>query len=249
MKKKRKIVGSVRQGIDRKGHVFYSDSSGIRISKKQFIKKYIDENEPPEKLLSGEAQTLYKKEIQKPFIVRLENGRFAPKIIQEYAREKAEENGTTVRDLITKNPELLKILHDASYDFSVSAKAEYHGGQVRFDKRHIFDKISEHNGPIFIEKTHHTKTSALSFFQKQVLKDVHEIREDNDGANPYFVSYEGKYNARTNTLYLPGTYSDYQIDTKELHLKKAIKDENKKNAKKQQRKPNPGNRNTKRTKK
>lgn len=246
--KKKKEIKQVFQKIDKNGRIRLTDERGVFISKKDFIKTYVDKNEQPENLISGELTTLYKKEIAKPFIVKFGNKK-APKEVSEYLEVIAKENFTTVRKLVTDNPEILEIAKKSSYDFSLSVKAkEKRDGNisVRFDKRQMFDKIKSRTGKIFIGKIEYTKDEAIKYFLKQTLLDIAEITEDNNGAIPYFVSYDGKYNAATNELFLPNSYTDFVIDTKPKN--KNVK-KGKKSTKKVSAKPNQRNRNKQRTKK
>jgi len=224
MKRKKvyKPVGNISQVVSKDGVIRYKDQRGIFVKMKSFVSQAVAENESPEIFLTGKARTEYTKEINKPFILKI-NGKKAPKEIREYLKHIAGEQGITERQL-SKNKDIMTVLKEASFDFEVSAKAKVQDGtrgkikydklgRVQFDKSIIFEKINNHNGKIFIGKKEYTKKQALIYFQKQVLKDVAEIREMNDGANPYFVSYEGKLNAAFNILYLPESYENYQIES------------------------------------
>lgn len=275
-KKKYVPIGNISQVITKNGFVKYKDERGIFISTKNFVNQKIEIGETPETFLSGKAVTLYSKEASKPFILKV-NGRKAPKVLQQYFKDIASEQGISERELF-RNKDVLQVIQDASIDFTMSAKAQtIEGtrgvikydtkGRVKFDKHIIFEKINEHSGKILIGKKEYSKDEALIYYQKQVLRDVNEIRELNENANPYFVGYEGKYNAALNVLELPVSYSDYQIEsppptakketpekqskakTKIAKNEKPAKTKNKTSNKKISVKSNKGNRNSKRVKK
>jgi hypothetical protein len=227
-KKTYKPTGNISQGIQKNGRAFYYDEKGVRVSKKTFVKYVFSEGESPEVLKTAELQKLYKAEVKKAdnprtYKVRLANGTFAPKILQDYAKKIAKEQGTNVKTLIEKNPDLLQVLRSTSHDIILGAKAETEKlqgfkyaklkvdteGEVNFDKSKILNAISAHNGKIFIGDTEYNKEDAIGYFIEQVLIDVESITNDEDGKIPFFVEYKAEYNAAENVLFLPESYTDY----------------------------------------
>jgi len=234
-KKTYKPTGNISQGIQKNGRAFYYDEKGVRVSKKTYVKYVFSEGESPEVLKTAELQKLYKQEVKKAdnpktYKVRLPNGQFAPKIIQDYAKRIAKEQGTNVKKMLSNNEDLYKIIISFSTDINIGATAETEKingykwaklkvnteGEVEFDKSQILNTISNHKGKIFIGEKEYTRSEAIGYFIEQVLIDVEEITNIENGKIPFFVEYKSKYNAAENVLFLPEKWTSYIVGSDPL---------------------------------